>query len=119
MLLSSCGGVKHAEMLMLQNVQNQVGPIDSLPVLRIQSDDILGVFVSSQVQEANASFQEGKEAESASSGEQALGVKDGGVWRIKSKGGVWVGVRLHAVQDGLINQFHSHPVGLGPVVQQP
>ena len=88
MLLSSCGGVKHAEMLMLQNVQNQVGPIDSLPVLRIQSDDILGVFVSSQVQEANASFQEGKEAESASSGEQALGVKDG--YRVDEAGNIYI-----------------------------
>ncbi len=89
LLSFGCGSVKHAEMMMLKDVQNQVGAIDSLPALRVQTDDILGVAVTSSVPEAIATLQEGSEGvATGSAGEQALGVKEG--YRVDEEGNIYL-----------------------------
>lgn len=88
MLFFGCGSVKHAEMMMLQDAQNQIASIDSLPALKIQTDDILGIFVSSSVDEALNSFKDPKEGVRAASGESALGLQDG--YRVDEAGDIYM-----------------------------
>ncbi|HRI59843.1 MAG TPA: polysaccharide biosynthesis/export family protein [Saprospiraceae bacterium] len=87
-ILSSCSAVKHEEMLMLQNVQNQLAAIDTFPALKIQADDILNIQVTSRVQEAIAAFQAQPAQTIAGSGENALGVMEG--YRVDEGGNVFL-----------------------------
>ena len=87
-LMSSCGSVKHSEMLMLHDVQAQLAAIDTMPALRIQADDILSIQVSSRVEEAVRAFQTQQKEVSASSGENALGVADG--YRVDESGNIFL-----------------------------
>lgn len=86
--LSSCGGVKHPEMLMLQNIQTQLAAIDTLPALRIQADDILSIQVSSRVPEAITAFQSQQTQVAAGSGENALGIQEG--YRVDEGGNIFL-----------------------------
>jgi polysaccharide biosynthesis/export protein len=87
-LLTRCGSVKHAEMLMLQNVQSRIAAIDTLPALKIQPDDILGIQVASRNTEIIAAFQLRKEDNPASSGERALGILEG--YRVDEQGFIYL-----------------------------
>jgi len=87
-LLSSCGSVKHAEMLMLQDVQNQLAAIDTMPALKIQADDILSIQVSSRTPEVVNAFEMQANEVKASSGESALGIADG--YRVDESGNIFL-----------------------------
>lgn len=87
-MLCSCGSVKHSEMLMLQDVQNRLTAIDTLPALRIQSDDILSIQVSSRNPENVTAFQQQKTESIGSSGEQALGIQEG--YRVDESGDIYL-----------------------------
>lgn len=86
-ILASCGSVKHSEMLMLQNIQTQLAAIDTTPALKIQSDDLLSIQVSSRVPEALVAFQQQKEV-TAGSGENALGISEG--YRVDEAGNIYL-----------------------------
>lgn len=87
-LLSSCGSVKHPEMLMLQNIQTQLAAIDTLPALRIQADDILSIQVSSRVPEALVAFQAQQAQATGGAGENALGIQEG--YRVDEGGNIYL-----------------------------
>jgi len=87
-LMSSCGSVKHADMLMLQDIQNQIAAIDTLPVLHIQPDDILRIQVSSRNPEALLAFQTGIPNNEGGAGERALGVQEG--YRVDDQGNIYL-----------------------------
>ncbi len=86
--LQSCGSVKHEEMIMLKDVQNQVAAINNQPALRIQPDDILSIQVSSRNPETVTAFQLKKEETTASSGERALGIQEG--YRVDELGDIYL-----------------------------
>lgn len=83
----SCGGVKHAQMLMFDQINTELSSIDSLPVLQIRTDDILSIQVASRNQESVTSFQQLSE-QVGSSGEQALGVQQG--YRVDEEGLIYL-----------------------------
>ncbi len=87
LILSSCGSVKHEEMLMLSEVQNEITPIDSQFVLHIRTDDILSINVASRNPETVTAFKQSKE-NSAASGENALGLQDG--YRVDEEGKIYL-----------------------------
>lgn len=87
--LSSCGSVKYPEMLMFEQVQNELAVLDSLPVLVIQSDDILSIKVSSSKPEDVAAFQLERESQNTGgTGANALGVLDG--YRVNEDGKIYL-----------------------------
>jgi len=73
LLFSSCGSVKHADMLMLDNIEEKILEVDNLPLLSIQPDDILSIQVASRNPETVVAFYQGQNA-SAVSGAAAAGV---------------------------------------------
>jgi len=79
--LSSCGSVKHHQMLMLEDVQEKLLEVDNLPLLEIQPDDILSVQVASRNPQTVIAFQQGQGtrgvAGAAAAGVGALGTRDG------------------------------------------
>lgn len=85
--LSSCGSVKHEEMLMLQEVKNEINPIENQSVLKIRTDDILSIQVASRNPATVVAFQQKKE-NTAASGENALGLQDG--YRIDEEGNIYL-----------------------------
>ncbi len=56
LLLSSCGGVKHAQLIMFENVGNDQFPLGKIPALNIRPDDILSIQVASRNPERVAAF---------------------------------------------------------------
>ena len=48
LFLGSCGSVKHSQMIMLDQVMADTSMIDSFPVLKIRTDDIINIFVTSR-----------------------------------------------------------------------
>ena len=88
MLLSSCGGVTYQEMLMLEDIQAEVETIDSLPILKIQSDDILRIQVASRNPETVIAFQQTRTDNTAGAGPTALGVQDG--YRVDEEGNIYL-----------------------------
>ncbi|MCB0527045.1 MAG: polysaccharide biosynthesis/export family protein [Lewinellaceae bacterium] len=86
--LTSCGSVKHSEMLMLQDVQNRIAAINNAPALKIQTDDILSIQVSSRNPETVTAFQLQKQGSEGSSGERALGQQEG--YRVDESGKVYL-----------------------------
>lgn len=84
----SCGGVKYEELLMFEDVRNEQGSIDSIPVLRIQTDDILGIQVASKEPDLMAVFQQ-PDRNSASAGEGAFNIQEGG-YRVDEEGNVYL-----------------------------
>ncbi len=91
LLSSGCGSVKHWEMLMLEDVQDKVLPIDSLPVLNIQPDDILSIQVSSRNPETVLAFQQLQSASGgaeAASGVVAMGTQEG--YRVDEEGHIYL-----------------------------
>lgn len=86
--LSSCGGVKHNEMLMLQNIQTQLAAIDTLPALRIQADDVLSIQVTSRSEKDNALFQSRQNPAAGGAGENALGIQEG--YRVDEGGNIYL-----------------------------
>lgn len=84
-LLSGCGSVKLENMLMFEAVQTEQSPIDSIPVLIIQPDDILSIKVSSRNPETTLAFQqEVMRRGAAATGETALGMQEG--YRVDEEG---------------------------------
>lgn len=86
--LTSCGSVKHTEMLMMKDIQNKLAAIDNQPVLKIQTDDILSIHVSSRNPESVAAFQVTAAETAASSGERALGIQEG--YRVDESGDIYL-----------------------------
>jgi polysaccharide export outer membrane protein len=86
-LLSSCSAVKYEELIMLQNVQNELAAIDTVPALKIQADDLLSIQVSSRKPESILAFQNQTEV-TAGSGENALGVQEG--YRVDEAGNIYL-----------------------------
>lgn len=87
LFLCSCGSVKHADMLMLKDIQDKIAEIDSIPVLSIQPDDIISIQVSSRNPEALLAFQAAR-SESGGAGERALGVQEG--YRVDEAGNIYL-----------------------------
>jgi polysaccharide export outer membrane protein len=81
LFLTSCGSVKHHEMLMLEDIQEKLLEIENLPSLKIQPDDILSVKVASRKPETVVAFQQGQSTRgvvgAAAAGVGALGARDG------------------------------------------
>jgi len=98
LFLNSCGSVKYAQMLMLDDVGTVVMPFDSLPdidsfpVLKIRPDDIINILVQSRSPEAVIAFQQQKLASTgtpgASAGETALGQQEG--YRVDEEGNIYL-----------------------------
>lgn len=92
LILSSCGGVKYSQMIMLDEIQNQVDSnLLSIPALEIRTDDILNIQVSSRNPELVMPFQQQKLAAApsgASAGENALGVQEG--YRVDEEGNIYL-----------------------------
>lgn len=86
-ILSGCGSVKHAEMMMLTEVQNEMVNLDTLPVLTIQTDDILHIQVSSRNPETVIAFHRPNDINGAS-GERALGATEG--YRVDEEGNIYL-----------------------------
>ena len=90
--LHSCGSVKYPQMIMLENVQADTFDIDTLPVLNIQTDDIINIVVASRNAEAVVAFQQqklaGTGAPGASAGENALGQQEG--YRVDEEGNIYL-----------------------------
>ena len=91
-LLNSCGSVKHAQMMMLSGVQSDTSLIDSFPILKIRSDDIINILVASKKPESVLAFQQQKLAATgtpgASAGESALGQQEG--YRVDEEGNIYL-----------------------------
>lgn len=87
-LLSSCGGVKHAEMIMFEKVQSDLAAIDSFPVLKVQEDDLLSIQVASRNPQTVIAFHQGTKPTTSASGENALGIQEG--YRVDEKGNVYL-----------------------------
>lgn len=90
LFFSNCGSVKHAEMLMLEDIQNRISAIDSLPALTIQTDDILSIQVSSNNPETVIAFQilRPDNNNTSGSGERALGTLEG--YRVDEEGNIYL-----------------------------
>lgn len=86
-LVSSCGSVKHSDMLMLTDVQDAVANVDSLPVLKIQPDDILNIQVVDEDNNTISAFQHTINA-TGEAGEKALGVSEG--YRVDEQGYIYL-----------------------------
>lgn len=87
LLLSSCGSVKHSDMLMLTDVQDAVVNVDSLPILKIQPDDILNIQVVDEDNNSIGTFQRTLNA-TGEAGEKALGVSEG--YRVDEQGYIYL-----------------------------
>lgn len=85
--MSSCGSVKHTDMIMLETIQNEVTAIDSLPALKIRTDDILGIQVTSRNPQTVQAFYLVREG-TASAGETALGSQQG--YRVDEEGNIYL-----------------------------
>lgn len=89
LVMSSCGSVKYPEMLMFETVQTELAVIDTLPLLTIQSDDILSITVTDEKPENVLAFQIGRDAQGqGAAGENALGVLDG--YRVNEQGKIYL-----------------------------
>ncbi len=86
-LWQSCGSVKHTEMMMLTEMTEETMHIDSLPVLKIRTDDILSIKVASRNPETVIAFRQTIEA-SAAAGERALGTQEG--YRVDEQGNIYL-----------------------------
>ncbi|MFN7119190.1 MAG: polysaccharide biosynthesis/export family protein [Saprospiraceae bacterium] len=87
LLFSSCGSVKHHNMLMLSEVQNQTTNIDKIPALTIQPDDILSIQVAGTNKDIVA-FQTARVDNASGVGERALGVQEG--YRVDEAGSIYL-----------------------------
>lgn len=87
MLLLGCGSVKHTEMMMLTEMNDQAMIIDSLPVLKIRTDDILSINVASRNPETVIAFYTRTES-TAAAGERALGTQEG--YRVDEVGNIYL-----------------------------
>ena len=86
-LWQSCGSVKHTEMMMLTEMSNGSMHVDSLPVLKIRTDDILSIKVASRNPETVIAFRQSIES-SAAAGERALGTQEG--YRVDEQGNIYL-----------------------------
>lgn len=85
--LSSCGGVKHAEMIMFDDLNAELTDIDSQPILQIRADDIIGITVASRNQETVQAFQQQLQLQGIT-GEQALNSLNG--YRVDEDGLIYL-----------------------------
>jgi polysaccharide export outer membrane protein len=83
----SCGSVKHTEMMMLTEMSDESMQIDSLPVLKIRTDDILSIQVASRNPETVIAFRQRLET-TAAAGERALGTQEG--YRVDEQGKIYL-----------------------------
>ncbi len=86
--LSSCGGVKYDELILFEDIRNDTSLIDSIPTLRIQTDDILGIQVASTNEELMSVFQ-APDRNAASAGEGAFNIQEGG-YRVDEEGNIYL-----------------------------
>lgn len=115
--LCSCGSVKHSDMLMLQDIQKQIAAIDSIPILKIQADDIVSIQVSSRNPEAMLAFQSVRSESASGSGENALGVQEG--YRVDEEGNIYLPYlgKIQAARKSIIelrNEISSKLVNFFP-----
>lgn len=89
LVFSSCGSVKYEELLMLDDIGNEQLPIDSLPVLEIQPDDIIDIQVASRNPETVIAFQQTRRGDfTGASGERAMSPQEG--YRIDEQGDIYL-----------------------------
>ncbi|MBK7410555.1 MAG: polysaccharide biosynthesis/export family protein [Saprospirales bacterium] len=104
-LLSSCGGVKYAQILMLDDVLDGSDSIPNLPVLSVRTDDIINIQVASRNPETVIAFQQqkvGGAGADASAGAGALGIPDG--YRVDEEGNIYLPYigKVHAAGKTII-----------------
>lgn len=90
-LLSSCGGVKYSQILMLDDMVQGNETLTNLPELCIRTDDILSIQIVSANPETVIAFQQQKTGggiSGASAGEGALGVQEG--YRVDEEGNIYL-----------------------------
>jgi polysaccharide export outer membrane protein len=85
--ISSCGGVKYADMVMFDEMSPGQMNLDSFPVLLIQPDDILSIQVSSRNPATVVAFHTYREGQAAG-GSAALGVPEG--YRVNEEGHIYL-----------------------------
>lgn len=61
LLFASCGGVKHDQLMMFDQVGNDQFPLGKIPALNIRTDDILSIQVASRNPERVAAFSQSDE----------------------------------------------------------
>ena len=90
-LFFSCGSVKHSDLLMFSDVQNEIINLSDFPIIEIQIDDILGIEVTSRNPENVIAFQQ-KSPDNRQSigsvGERAIGTLGG--YRVDEEGNIYL-----------------------------
>lgn len=86
-LCSSCGNVKYGQLLSFEHIEPGQMSLDSVPVLSIQTDDILNIQVASRNPETVAAFRVLREGVAASSS-AALGTPEG--YRVDENGYIFL-----------------------------
>lgn len=61
LLFNSCGGVRHDQLTMFEEVGNDRFPLGKIPALKIRSDDILNIQVASRNPDRVAAFRQSDE----------------------------------------------------------
>ena len=88
LLLSSCGGVKHAQLIMFEDVGNDLFPLGRIPALNIRPDDILSIQVASRNPERVAAFRRSYE-NAANTGAAAFSPPTEG-YRVDEQGNIYM-----------------------------
>jgi polysaccharide export outer membrane protein len=88
--LSSCGSVKLYQMRMMEDIQTDAQvTLDSIPPLKIQPDDILGIEVASRNPETVLAFQVNRtRTVRGTAGAEALGGTEG--YRVDEEGNIYL-----------------------------
>jgi polysaccharide export outer membrane protein len=85
-IFCSCGSVKYPELVMMQNVQNHLAAIDTMPALKIQADDLLSIQVTSAGSAELIAAFSSQTTVTGGSGENALGIQEG--YRVDDAGNI-------------------------------
>ncbi|MCB9284874.1 MAG: polysaccharide biosynthesis/export family protein [Lewinellaceae bacterium] len=90
-LLTGCGGVKYSQILMLDDVVSDTTNLPFIPPLKIRTDDIISIQVSSNYPENLGAFYQqkfGGADAAASAGAGALGIQEG--YRVDEEGQIYL-----------------------------
>lgn len=87
LVLAGCGAVKHEQLVLFHDIQNEQYEIQTFPDLRVQADDILNIEVASRNPETVVAFRQFGYSE-ASEGSQALTVAKG--YRVDELGYIYL-----------------------------
>jgi polysaccharide export outer membrane protein len=87
-IMVSCGSVKHHQIMMFEEIENEMTQVDSHPALLITEDDILSIQVSSRNPINVAAFQQKIDAPTGYAGEEAFALQEG--YRVDKKGFIYL-----------------------------